>query len=62
MTPMTPKDFKEKMAFIASRTIEDGYDQEDRHRAADYLMMQVLEELGYREGCDVFDKMPKWYS
>lgn len=60
--PMTPEEFKKEMEFIASRTREDGYDQEDRHRAADCLMMAVLEEHGYQDGCEVFEKMPKWYA
>lgn len=62
LPPMTPEVFKKEMEFIASRTREDGYDQEDRHRAAYELMMAVLEEHGYQNGCEVFEKMQKLYA
>lgn len=54
---MTPQEFKEKMEEIA-----DILDIEVSHGFADDLMKQVLIELGYEEGVQVFEKMDKWYA
>ena len=62
---LTPAEFA-----IAMRKIENGeaydddrmYDQEDQHIDADELMCNVLRSLGYGDGIDIFDSMPKWYA
>ena len=54
---MTPEEFKEKMDEI--RAI--GY-EEDCHIYGDKLMCELLRSLGYGDGVEIFEKMPKWYS
>jgi hypothetical protein len=58
---MTPEEFAAAMQKIATHQ-ERGYDEEPRHADADGLMMQVLSELGYGEGVEIFSEMPKWYA
>lgn len=36
-------------------------DQETAHVIADEYMCQVLRDLGFNEGIDIFESMPKWY-
>lgn len=56
---MTPQQFKEEM----ERTYPArGYDPECAHSHADYIMMQILRQLGYGEGLDIYDKAEKWYA
>lgn len=54
---MTPEEFKNRMLEIS-----DNYDEEMAHIYADGLMCDLLRELGYGEGVDVFEDMPKWYA
>jgi hypothetical protein len=56
---MTPAEFKRKMLEIAD-TVE--VDQEQAHCEGDDLMIEVLRQHGYGEGCRVFNKMEKWYA
>ena len=35
---------------------------ESDHDEADYLLCNLLEELGYTELVEVYRKLPKWYS
>jgi hypothetical protein len=37
-------------------------DEEVRHSEADRLRCQVLRQLGYGTGVDVFESMKKWYA
>jgi hypothetical protein len=54
---MTPEDFKNKMIEI------DKYDDtEDKHTEADGLMCEILSELGYEDGIEIFRSMYKWYA
>jgi hypothetical protein len=55
---MSPAEFAERMRKIA----EVVGDPEASHGEGDQLMTELLCQLGYGEGCDVFDKMPKWYA
>lgn len=41
------------------RDIEDG---EDRHVAADALLIRILREHGYDEAADVWEDMEKWFA
>lgn len=61
---ITPEEFKARMERIAEKlhAREDYYDQECAHEEADALMCEVLEQLGYSAGIEVFDFMPKWYA
>lgn len=68
VTAETPKIFARKMAMIA-QMYDNGEDQarrfideEEAHRMADKLMCDILIELGYGEGVDIFKKIPKWYA
>jgi hypothetical protein len=55
---MSPAEFAERMRKIA----EVVGDPEMSHGEGDQLMTDLLCQLGYGEGSDVFDKMPKWYA
>ena len=57
---LTPEEFAAEMKKIAFMA-EHG-DEEVAHGKADQLMTDTLTALGYKEGCDIFDDMPKWYA
>lgn len=59
---MTPEEFAKRMANIFGYTSKAFYDQEGAHIDADDLMLELLRSLGYDEGCDIFDRSPKWYA
>ena len=54
---MTREEFKNKMQAIA-----DKEDIEIGHFEADNLMCELLKDLGYGEGVEIFEEMYKWYS
>jgi hypothetical protein len=54
-----PEEFLEKMRGIFPAK---GYDEENSHGMADNLMCEVLIELGYEKGIEVFKQADKWYS
>jgi len=60
-----PARFCDIMAALVNRD-EDGYpyfkDIEAGHVAADELMLEVLECLGYGAGCAIFRSADKWYA
>lgn len=56
---MTPEEFANKMRNII---VELGEDRDYLHRAMDRCMCDLLRELGYGEGIDIFDNQPKWYA
>ena len=53
---MTPDEFARRMYEISNVGPEEG------HIEADALMCQVLRELGYDAGVEIFERMPKWYA
>lgn len=55
--PFCPGAFEYEM-----KSIEEMEDIEQKHRVADAILICFLRRLGYEKGCDVFDKMRKWYS
>ena len=62
---MTPEEFWLKMATLISECTYDGeYDpyEEILHIKMDELMCDLLKELGYEKGVEVFKRAPKWYS
>ena len=60
---MTPEEFKKEMADAVEYFInERRWDQESLHRCMDRLMCDLLRELGYGEGIDIFEDAPKWYA
>lgn len=63
---MTPEEFAEKMqkarettGFIFGTEVPDI---ETAHENMDDLMCQVLRDLGYGEGIDIFCNADKWYA
>lgn len=56
---MTPEEFYQKMLTIAH---DPAGDTQADHGNADKLMCEVLTELGYGEGVEVFKEMGKWYA
>jgi len=58
---MTPKQFEEKMKEIY-KPDEEGYDKEGCHIEADTLMQNILKNLGYKKGVEIFEKADKWYT
>lgn len=57
---ITPAEFTLKMKEFAN--MAEHEDEEIAHGKADELMTNTLAALGYKEGCDIFDDMPKWYA
>lgn len=57
---ITPEEFTLKMKEFAN--MAEHEDEEIAHGKADELMTNTLAALGYKEGCDIFDDMPKWYA
>ncbi len=57
--PMQPHEFARRMREIA-QSAED--DPEVGHLKADNLMIELLRSLGYGEGVNIFDEMPRWYA
>ena len=55
---MTPKEFAYQMHIIATTV----HDEEVAHATADDLMENLLTALGYGEGVQEFEAMPKWYA
>jgi hypothetical protein len=56
---MTPEEFANKMRDII---VEWEGDEEYCHSAMDCCMCDLLRELGYGEGIDIFNHQPKWYA
>ena len=57
---MTPEEFKNKAQEIYDR--HDGCAMERGHIEIDDLMIECLEMLGYKEGCDILFSMDDiWY-
>ena len=54
---ITPEVFKANMQKFA-----DDYDTEGAHSDADKLMCELLTELGYGEGVEIFKRMERWYA
>ena len=54
---MTPEEFEQKMIEISMMD-----DTQDRHEYGDSLMQEMLTQLGYGAGADVFEKFDKWYA
>ena len=57
------KEFSSKGFANKMRRIErDNNYPELAHYLADKLMCELLRELGYDEGVDIFERIQKWYS
>lgn len=55
---MSPSQFEKEMRKIHDN---DDFDTEDKHRYMDNLMAEVLKELGYSKGIQIFVDTDKWY-
>ena len=53
---MTPEEFAKAMKKASD------YDEEDAHSKMDGIMADLLRQLGYGEGIDIFDNTSKWYA
>lgn len=63
---MTPEEFAKAMK-KASDNLNDPtghpyYDEEYAHSKMDGIMADLLRQLGYGEGIDIFENTNKWYS
>jgi len=58
---MTPTEFKVAMQNIAD-SIGGNRDEEIIHAEMDGLLVGTLIELGYEEGCEIFEEQMKWYA
>lgn len=58
-TVITPEAFKTRMANIFYSA---GKDVESCHGQMDDLMCELLRNLGYGEGIDIFEAAEKWYT
>lgn len=56
---MTPEEFKTKMEQLADEYFED---EETMHARMDDVMCDLLTDLGYGEGIDIFTLTPKYYG
>ena len=54
---MTPEEFEQRMIEISMMD-----DTQDRHEYGDSLMQEVLTQLGYGSGADVFEEFDIWYA
>lgn len=62
---MTPKEFADEMRRITDDEQHKGdpyWDTEQVHIEMDNLMCEVLEDLGYGEGVEIFRNELKWYA
>lgn len=60
---MTPEEFKQAMADVYHEHWRPNhYDEEDGHIAMDTIMCDLLRDLGYGEGIDIFKSAHKWYA
>ena len=56
---MLPNEFKSRMQRLSEDYADDP---EILHREADNLICQLLSDLGYGEGIDIYNKMDIWYA
>lgn len=56
------KEFSAKGFANEMRRLYKMDNPEEAHYKADVLMCELLTELGYSEGVEIFKEMYKWYS
>lgn len=63
---MAPEEFAKAMKKVSDNlndpTGDTYYDEADAHREMDGIMADLLRQLGYKEGIDIFKNTNKWYS
>lgn len=58
---ITPSEFAKRMKSFSDNSDRGGC-IETNHKRADGLMEEVLIQLGYHEGVEIFQDMKKWYA
>lgn len=56
---ITPEEFELRMIELRDN---QGTCAEARHSIGDDMMCEILKELGYANGVDVFINMERWYA
>ena len=60
---ISPDEFKKKMKEFQMKEEQlYFFSKEEMHIAMDNLMCEVLENLGYKDGVEIFRNTGKWYS
>lgn len=59
---MTPEEFGDKMRDVIEECEERRDDAEGIHYDLDMCMCDLLRELGYGEGVDIFLAQERWYA
>lgn len=62
---MTSEEFTSAMKDLFEPKEKPRYpniDIEERHETADKIMCNLLRELGYAEGIDIYEAGDKWYA
>lgn len=62
MTVISPTEFERRMREFDENAEKEHYDYEISHSNADALMCEVLRQLGYEKGVEIFNNMGKWYA
>lgn len=62
ITPMTPEEFAAKMQKVYDLHYIKEDDEEVVHSVMDTIMCNLLRQLGYGDGVDIFINTPKWYA
>lgn len=60
--PMTPNEFAAKMQEAYETHYVKENDEEVVHIVMDGIMCDLLRQLGYGEGIDIFNNTPMWYA
>lgn len=55
---MTPEQFYTQMRAIQ---LDEDLSNDDQHERMDKLMCQLLSDLGYTDGIEIFKNTEKWY-
>lgn len=53
---MTPEEFEQKMRELVTGDIEVD------HLKMDELMCELLKQLGYEKGVEIFEETGRWYA
>lgn len=61
-TPLTPEEFTKQMQEAFDVYYLEKDDEEEVHIVMDGIMCNLLRQLGYGDGVDIFNKTPMWYA
>ena len=57
---ISPEEFETRMLALDARSQSGALNR--THIEADELMCEILRELGYAAGVEIFEEMDKWYA